>query len=83
MAIEKRLFTSKEAAAYIGVKEGYLRQVRMTGKIGGRLAPPPHREMGRSIRYEKAALDAWIDALPERHRQDTESVGSPAGEVSL
>lgn len=70
---KKRLFTSKEAAAYLGIKESYLRQVRMTGKIGGRMAPPPHIEIGRSIRYDKADLDRWIDSLPKRFVEHTEN----------
>jgi len=69
--MEKRLFTSKEAAAYLGIKESYLRQVRMTGKIGGRMTPPPHIEIGRSIRYDKADLDRWIDNLPKRFVEHT------------
>lgn len=70
--MEKRLLTSKEAANYIGVAESYLRQVRMTGQIGGRIAPPPHIEIGRSIRYDKADLDAWIDSLPKRFAKSEE-----------
>lgn len=44
----------------------------MTGQIGGRMAPPPHFEIGRSIRYDKADLDAWIDSLPKRFVNDQE-----------
>ena len=69
--MEKRLYTSKEAAAYLGIKEPYLRQVRMTGIIGGRMVPPPHIEIGRSIRYDKADLDRWIDNLPKRFVEHT------------
>jgi predicted DNA-binding transcriptional regulator AlpA len=72
--MEKRLLTSKEAAAYIGVAESYLRQVRMTGQIGGRMVPPPHIEMGRSIRYDKVDLDNWIDALPKRFAISEEAI---------
>lgn len=70
--MEKRLLTSKEAANYIGLGESYLRQVRMTGRIGGRMAPSPHIEIGRSIRYDKADLDTWIDSFPKRFANDQE-----------
>lgn len=64
--LERILLASREAAELIGVKESYLRQCRMTGTIGGGYPAPPYRQMGRAIRYELAALRAWVEALPER-----------------
>ncbi|WP_448807875.1 helix-turn-helix transcriptional regulator [Aminobacterium mobile] len=66
--MKKRLLTTKEAAAYIGISEAYLKEIRATGKIRNRLAPPPHREMGpRLIRYDIEDLNIWIEALPKKH----------------
>ena len=63
---EVRFLTSKEAAERIGIAESYLRQCRMTGTIGGGHPAPPHRKMGRSVRYELSELEAWMRAMPRR-----------------
>ena len=64
--MEKRLLTSKEAAQYIGLSEGYLRALRCTGKVKGRLTPPSFVRVGTGrggIRYVKTDLDEWISDL--------------------
>ncbi len=61
--MEKQLLTSKEAAAYLGLSEGYLRALRCTGQIKGRLTPPPFVRIGRGrggIRYARTDLDEWV-----------------------
>ena len=57
--IEQKLYSSKDAAKYLGISESRLRKYRLTG-IG-----PIFTKRGTSISYKKTALDNWIDALPE------------------
>lgn len=49
-------FTSNEAAFYIGMSEQWLRQCRCLGNP----EQPPYMRIGRSIRYLRADLDAWL-----------------------
>ncbi len=61
----KRGFSSKDAAAYIGVSESYLRKDRMNGKRDGYFPGPHwHRVGSRTILYFREDLDEWMDALP-------------------
>lgn len=74
----KLLLTSKEAAKYLGISEGYLRVCRSTGKMGG-VTPPPYVLIGRAgVRYDIRALRAWADSLPTYH-----SVNEYPEEVSI
>jgi hypothetical protein len=64
--MEKQLLTSREAATYIGVSEGYLRALRCAGQVKGRLIPPPFVRVGKGrggVRYVKVDLDTWIADL--------------------
>lgn len=61
MDIGEKLLSRKEAADYIRAKglpssESTLRTYAVTG--GG----PRFRKFGRAVRYERAELDAWIEA---------------------
>lgn len=58
-----------EAASYMGVSESYLNTLRSSG--GG----PLFLKIGRSVRYEKSDLDAW---LSERKRRSTADTGRAA-----
>lgn len=65
--MEKRLFTTEEAATYIGISESYMKKIRCEGQIRERLAPPPFIRLGtgrKGIRYVKEDLDSWIDEQP-------------------
>ena len=65
--MEKRLYTTKEAATYMGISESYLKKIRCEGQIRERLGPPPFIRIGsgrKGIRYVKEDLDTWIDELP-------------------
>lgn len=76
--MEKLLLTSKEAAAYLGISEGYLRVCRSTGKMG-HVTPPPYVLIGRAgVRYDIRALKAWAASLPTYH-----SVNEYPEEVSI
>lgn len=57
----KRLYTSKEAAKYLGFSDDYLRASRVSGLLSG-VEAPIFMKLGRGrIRYEKEALDQWIE----------------------
>ena len=68
---DKRLFTSQEAANYLSVSEHTLRVSRVNsqseraGVLLGVKAPLFVR-IGRSIRYKREDLDAWIDSNASR-----------------
>lgn len=49
-----------EAATYIGMSRSFLRQSRMNGPRVRHAPPPPFIKVGRSIRYLRADLDAWL-----------------------
>lgn len=61
----KNIFKEKEAAEYIGMSRSFLRQDRMNGLRERRTAGPSFIKIGRSIRYLKEDLDAWL----MKHRQ--------------
>ncbi len=52
--IPERLFTEKEAAAYLGRTVSALREIRYAGNI-------PFVQYQRSIRYDISDLDTWIE----------------------
>jgi len=54
---EKRGFTEKEASQYIGMSRSFLRIDRMEGPKRG----PKFIRIGRTIRYLKEELDAWLE----------------------
>ena len=57
----KTAWTEAEAAAYIGMSRGYLRQDRMYGDTRpGRTLGPKYLRINRSIRYLKSDLDKWL-----------------------
>ncbi|MCP4474460.1 MAG: helix-turn-helix domain-containing protein [Gammaproteobacteria bacterium] len=60
-SVNKRLFSEREAAEYLGVSRSYLRQDRMNGKFRGRTPGPDYCQFGKMIRYDKAELDQWIE----------------------
>lgn len=55
MSERMKLMTQKETAAYLGTTVGSLNTWRATGKH-----KIPYIIWGRSIRYRKEDLDAWI-----------------------
>ena len=62
--IQPALFTTKEAAKYVGIAESTLSSYRETGQIGNRTPAPAYVKVGDEpkspVRYEKAELDRWI-----------------------
>lgn len=61
MTTEKRGFTEQEAANYIGMSRSYLRQDRMNGLRKNRTPGPNYVKFGRTVRYLKEDLDAWLE----------------------
>jgi len=48
------LMTTKDTAAFLSVSESWLAKARMKGE------GPPFIQIGRSVRYSKAALLRWL-----------------------
>lgn len=61
-SVSENWFTRKEAAAYLKLGESTLAKAFMSGDS------PPAAKIGRSVRYRRADLDAWMAA---RMRQST------------
>lgn len=59
--MNKVTLTEKEAAEYIGMSRGYLRQDRMNGYRINRTPGPHYLKIGRAIRYRKEDLDSWLN----------------------
>lgn len=55
------VLSEAEAAKYINMSRSFLRQDRMNGYREGRTKGPQYIRFGRTIRYRKDHLDAWLD----------------------
>lgn len=55
-AREAHALTTEQAAAYVGLAKNTLDRWRWSGD------GPRFRKLGRSVRYTRADLDAWLDA---------------------
>lgn len=58
-----RAMTELEAAHYIGMSRSYLAQARMEGHRENRTPAPQFLKIGRSVRYLREYLDAWLDSM--------------------
>ena len=56
-----RLLIPKSAAYYIGMSASFLANARCQGNLAGRTPAPPYLKIGRTVRYDVAALDKWIN----------------------
>lgn len=59
-----QLLTTAEAAKWLSVTVSYLEKMRVIG--GG----PEFVKLGRSVRYEPAALATWVDSARRRSTSD-------------
>jgi hypothetical protein len=66
--VAPKQLTEKEAAIYIGMSVPYLRASRCQGAINNRTPGPPWIKFGKAVRYEIAALDAWMSEHRKRDR---------------
>jgi len=64
-----RVLSEKQAAKYIGMSAGYLRNDRMNGPIGDRTPGPVFVKVGWRVMYLVEDLDAWLKA----HRVEREA----------
>lgn len=57
----ERLMTVEEAAAYLGWAVGTLYNKVQAAEV-------PHKKLGRSVRFRRSELDAWVEqqAVPAR-----------------
>ena len=63
---DQRAFSSREAARYLGLAPYTLKQSRSTGVLCGSTAPVFRKLGSRTVIYEKATLDTWLDQFQER-----------------
>ncbi|HEV2614828.1 MAG TPA: DNA-binding protein [Gammaproteobacteria bacterium] len=59
--MSKHVLNEAETAEYIGMSRSYLRQDRMNRTRENRTPGPSFLKIGRTIRYFKADLDAWLE----------------------
>ena len=57
----KRALKDKEASAYIGMSQSWLRHGRVEGTRFDRIPRPPFIKIGRSVRYLIEDLDIWLE----------------------
>lgn len=65
MQTKPELFSTNEAAQYLGFKSPTLRNARHSGRLAG-VDAPPYRKMGSAVRYDRAALDRWLSQFAEQ-----------------
>jgi hypothetical protein len=78
--MEKRGFTEKETAIYLGVSRSFLRQDRMNGYRKNRTPGPNFSKIGRHVRYLKEDLDLWLEKYYLRRKWPTEIESEPPTE---
>lgn len=54
------LLNNKEAADYLGFSPSTLNNSRYIGTLG-RVTAPRFRKLGKTIRYQRADLDNWLE----------------------
>ncbi|MBU2877716.1 helix-turn-helix transcriptional regulator [Aliiglaciecola lipolytica] len=59
----KRALSEIEASEYISMSRSFLRQARMEGNRDNRTPAPPFIKIGRSVRYLRDDLDAWLEGF--------------------
>jgi predicted DNA-binding transcriptional regulator AlpA len=57
---DKKVFSEKEAASYVGVSESTLKKARLY-RQSAKQTYPPYFRFGRSIRYRMQDLERWMD----------------------
>jgi hypothetical protein len=59
--VQPVLVDERYAAAYIGMSMSFLRRTRMEGVLKSRTPGPKFLKIGKTVRYEMAELERWID----------------------
>ena len=57
--LQSPMLDNQQAAEYIHLSPKSLSNARSTGVLCS-VAAPPYIKLGRSVRYERAALDVWL-----------------------
>lgn len=63
------LLDETDSAKYIAMSVAYLRADRTRGATGGRTPGPPFLRLGRTIRYRRDDLDAWLQSCRVEHKK--------------
>ena len=63
----QRLFSTNQAAEYLGTTPFTLKTSRCTGLLWGQPAPE-FIKLKRAVRYRKETLDEWLVSLPEEQK---------------
>jgi len=58
----RELLDEERAADVIDMSVSFLRMARLRGNVGARTPGPPYLKLGRSVRYDRADLNAWLTA---------------------
>lgn len=66
-ALESVYLTEEQAAALLGLTAVALRVSRHRGRLMG-TTPPPWVKMGRCVRYRRAVVLAWAEAVAIEHQ---------------
>ena len=61
--VAQKIYSTDDAASYLGTTSASLRKSRVTGELWG-LPAPRYRKTGHRCLYLLAELDAFIDAIP-------------------
>ena len=64
--MNKRAFRPKEAAAYAGLSDDWLKRARIYGQVDGIHGPRFHSISPRLILYYKEDLDEFLNQFPGR-----------------
>ena len=60
MVNKPELMDEGPAADYLDMSVAFLRAGRCHGIVGNRTPTPPYLKIGRSIKYDRRDLDAWL-----------------------
>ena len=60
--MSRELLVERDAAKHIGMSVAFLRASRVRGTLGNQTPAPPYLRLGSSVRYDRADLDAWLNA---------------------
>lgn len=72
---EQKSFCTPDAAEYLGVSASALEKSKKTGLLLGEKSPP-YLRAGRSVRYLRNDLDAWLESLPKYSNSAQEFVSN-------
>ena len=65
--MDKRSYSTAEAACYIGMSEEFLRRARINGPSTNGAPSPKFIKLGRCVRYIKNDLDGFLDCQVKYH----------------